>query len=47
MPLADSKGERIHLHRESKLKGHYAETSHIGHVSQHYEEEGNVSKQKL
>lgn len=49
-PLADLKRERVHLQRELKLKGHYAERSHIGpdvpHEGQHYEEEGNVSKQK-
>lgn len=50
MPLADSNTERIHLQRELKLKGHYAETSHIGQdgscEGQHYEGVGNVSKQK-
>lgn len=50
MPLADSKRKRIHLQRELKLKGDYAERSHIGQdrprECQHYEEEENVRKQK-
>lgn len=51
MPLAVSKREWIHLQRELKLKDHYSERSHLGQdgfrASQHYEGEGNVSKQKL